>query len=75
MNASRRIDRHQLNKVRSQLCASDSYALFNLLTSEELLDEVEKLLPEHRERLFPPTEVLSMFISQALSEDRSCRRA
>ena len=60
--------------TRSQLCASDSFALFNLLTSEELLDEVEKLLPEHREPLFSPTEVLSMFVSQTLSEDRSCQK-
>ncbi len=33
------------------------------------------MLPEHRERLFPPTETLSMFLGQALSDDRSCRKA
>jgi hypothetical protein len=33
------------------------------------------LLPEHRERKFPPTETLSMFVAQALSADRSCQRA
>jgi hypothetical protein len=38
-----------------------------------LLDEVEKRLPEHRERLFPPTETLAMFVTQALSADRSCQ--
>ena len=52
MNASRRIDRHQHKKARSQLCASNSYALFDLLTGQELLDEVAALLPEHRERLY-----------------------
>ena len=32
-------------------------------------------MPEHRERLFPPTETLSMFLAQALSADRSCQKA
>jgi len=52
---------------------SDVYSFFNLLTGSELLDTVEALLPEHRERLFPPTETLSMFLAQALSQDRSCQ--
>lgn len=39
------------------------YAFFNLLTSPELLDRVKAILPEHRERVFPPTETLSMFLS------------
>jgi hypothetical protein len=39
------------------------------------LDRVEALLPDHRERLFPPTETLSMFVAQALSEDGSCQQA
>ena len=62
----RRVHRHVSN--------ADSYAMFNLLTGPQLLDRVEALLPEHRERLFPPTETLSMFIAQALSEDGSCRQ-
>ena len=36
---------------------------------------MEELLPDHRERLYPPTETLSMFLAQALSEDRSCQKA
>ena len=66
------------NKVtqQSQHCikkycqASSAYRFFNLLTSDQLLETVDSLLPDHRERLFPPTETLSMF----LSEDRSCQR-
>ena len=54
---------------------SDAYRFFNLLTSPELLTPVEALLPEHREQLFPPTETLSLFLAQALSEDRSCQKA
>lgn len=53
----------------------DAYAFFNLLTADESLDQVEALLPAHRERLFPPTETLSMFMAQALSADRSCQKA
>jgi hypothetical protein len=48
--------------------------MFNLLTGPQLLDQVETLLPEHRERLFPPTETLSMFLAQVLSADGSCRQ-
>ena len=40
-----------------------------------MLDRVEALLPVHRERLFPPTETLSMFLAQTLSADGSCRQA
>ena len=65
----------QQQRIHSHVKNSDSYTFFNLLTCPELLDEVESLLPEHRERLFPPTETLSMFLSQALSTDRSCQKA
>ena len=53
---------------------ADSYAMFNLLTAPQLFDHVETLLPAHRERLFPPTETLSMFLAQALSTDGSCQQ-
>ena len=62
-------------RVRKQAHNSDAYAFFNLLTGPELFDQVESLLPQHRERLFPPTETLSMFLAQALSEDGSCQKA
>jgi hypothetical protein len=54
---------------------SDCLSSFNLLTSELLFDEVEKRLPEHRERLFPPTETLAMFVAQKMSTDSSCQNA
>ena len=65
--------KHQHNKVRQHREISSSYRFFNLLTSDALLDKVETLLPEHRERLYPPTETLSMFLAQAMSQDRSCQ--
>jgi len=48
---------------------------FNVLTGPDLLDRTDAYLPAHRERLYPPTVTLSMFMKQALSADRSCQRA
>lgn len=75
MHPNPRVRVQQQQRIRRRADQSDAYSFFNLLTSPELLDRVESLLPEHRERLFPPTETLSMFLSQALSADRSCQRA
>jgi len=75
MHPGQRACIHQQKRVKLHAEASDSYAFFNLLTGPEFLDQVELLLPEHRERLFPPTETLSMFLAQAMSADRSCQSA
>ena len=75
MNPRRQAVIHQQQRARRQASNADAYAFFNLLTSPELFDCVESLLPDHRERLFPPTETLSMFMAQALSADRSCQKA
>ena len=63
----------QQRRVRHHASTADPYKFFNLLTGPDLLDEVEALLPEHRERLFPPTETLSMFLAQAMNADRCCQ--
>lgn len=52
----------------------DSLEYFNLLTSDELAKEVDTLLPTHRERLFPPTQTLSLFLAQVMSPDQSCQQ-
>lgn len=65
--------RTQQKLIQAQRSNNDCYRIFNLLTRADLLDKVEEQLPEHRERLFPPTETLAMFITQALSADRSCQ--
>ena len=75
MHANHNLGASQQRLVRQHVRDSDAYAFFNLLTSEHLLDAVESLLPKHRERQFPPTETLSMFMAQALSADRSCQQA
>ena len=75
MHRSARARTHQRGQVLHYREATDSLAFFNLLTGPELFDSVESLLPAHRERLFPPTETLAMFLSQALNADRSCQAA
>lgn len=74
MHPNRRARAYQQRRVRRHVTNSDCYEFFNLLTGPELLEQVESLLPDHRERLFPPTETLSMFLAQALSADRSCQK-
>ena len=63
----------QQKLIQAQRSNNNCYRIFNLLTSDDLLDKVEEQLPHHRERLFPPTETLAMFITQALISDRSCQ--
>lgn len=75
MHPMRRARARQRCALRRGLRSIDAYAFFDLLTDSSLLDQVEAHLPAHRERLLPPTEVLAMFLAQALSADRSCQQA
>ncbi len=61
--------------IKQQVQECRAVDFFDVLTGPELLEMTDSLLPEHRERLYPPTVALSMFIKQALEEDRSCQRA
>jgi hypothetical protein len=63
------------NCVAQNLHKHNAVDFFNLLTGPQLFELTEAHLPEHRERLYPPTVVLSMFIKQSLEEDGSCQRA
>ena len=72
MSINSKVRHHQQRRLQEYTKNSDAYSFFNQLTSPELLSTTESLLPEHRERLYPPTETLSMFLAQALNEDRSC---
>lgn len=74
MHATYSPARRQQKRIQDRILDSDIYSFFNVLTSRDLLDHVEQHLPEHRERQFPPTETLAMFLSQAFSADRSCQR-
>jgi len=76
MATNNKLVRYKQQRIQSMVNTSDSYRFFNLLTGPEMLSKVEDLLPAaHRERQFPPTETLSMFLAQAMSEDRSCQKA
>ena len=61
--------------IAKQVQAADTHHFFSLLTSPELRDVVEDQLPEHRERHYPPTLTLSMFLGQVMSDDGSCQNA
>lgn len=76
MNRKARSDLDQRrSRIRRQAQASEAVEFFNILTSPELIDTTEALLPEHRERLYPPTVTLSMFMRQTLEADASCQKA
>jgi hypothetical protein len=62
-------------RVQTSTAQPEGDAFYDLLTGPRLLERAESLLPPHRNRLFPPQKVLSMFCAQALSDDRSCQRA
>jgi len=64
--------RQQIQRRARQV---DAVGFFNLLTGPELLEVTEAHLPEHRERLYPPTVALSMFLHQCLDADGSCQKA
>jgi hypothetical protein len=69
-------DLHQRrSKIERRANSTEAVEFFNLLTSAELLETTEALLPEHRERLYPPTVTLSMFMRQVLEADGSCQKA
>lgn len=72
-NVNPKSRRYQQKAVESHAKRQDAMSFFNLLTCPELFETMESLLPEHRERLFPPTEALSMFLAQAMTADRSCQ--
>lgn len=74
MDARRQIALHQ-QRARRHAASTDANTFISLLSRPDLLDCIEDLLPSYRERLFPPTETLSMFMAQALSTDRSCQKA
>ena len=76
MNTNSKLVRYKQQRVQKLIGNSDSYSFFNLLTQSDMLVKVEELHPQvYRERRFPPTETLSMFLAQAMSADRSCQKA
>ena len=76
MNRNARSALHQRRRAIDRRASStQAVEFFNVLTSPQLLDTTEAQLPEHRERLYPPTVTLSMFMRQVLDADGSCQKA
>lgn len=76
MDRNARCRRRQTgNSVQRRARSTQAVEYFNILTSQRLLQTTEAHLPGHRERLYPPTVTLSMFMRQALEEDASCQKA
>jgi hypothetical protein len=65
----------QQRKVRRKAGRLQAVDFFNALTAPALLEVTEAHLPAHRERLYPPTQTLSMFLKQVLEQDGSCQQA
>lgn len=63
----------QGREVRRVAESTNAEAFFDLLTDPALLEFVDSRLPTHRERLYPPTQTLSMFLAQAVSADGGCQ--
>ena len=69
------VSHQQAREIRCRAKQVDSMDFFNLITGPELLETLEALLPEYRERKFPPTVTLAMFLGQVLRADGSCQNA
>lgn len=73
MSHSTRHARQQQHRLAKQVQKVDANHFFNVLTGPQLLQTLEMHLPEHRERRYPPTLTLSMFLGQVMSADSSCQ--
>ncbi|PLC47863.1 IS4 family transposase [Pollutimonas subterranea] len=75
MNRNARSRQQQHRKgIERRVRSTEAVEFFNILTDEALLETVEALSPVHRERLYPPTVTLSMFMQQTLDADGSCQK-
>lgn len=63
--------RHQQHRLSEPARSIHAYDFFNLLTGPDLLDLVDVQLPPRRERLYSPTDTLSLYMAQVLSPDTS----
>lgn len=74
MHCNRRLQRAQRGITRWVREAEPNH-FFNLLTGPKLLTMVEQLLPSHRERRYPPTQTLAMFLAQVTRAKGACQQA
>ncbi|MEJ2418803.1 MAG: hypothetical protein P8Y45_18105 [Exilibacterium sp.] len=62
MESFNRSTAQQQRCIEKQAGNIEANHLFDLLTGPQLLNLVEEQLPEHRERQYPPTVILAMFL-------------
>ena len=63
----------QQHRVQRFAATTDANRFFSRFNAPDLLETLEKLTPNYRERIYTPGETLSMFMTQALKADRSCQ--
>ena len=73
-NVSAQRQQHR-KRIGQQVQRTQAVDFFNILTGPELLAVTEAHQPQYRERTYPPTVTLSMFMRQALDADGSCQKA
>jgi len=70
-----RIQRQEQRRAQKAARDISQRAFAKVLESEEVRKLVGELMPEYRDRVFPPLTTLAMFLKQVLSADRSCINA
>lgn len=71
MNATSKALKHQEKIARKSLASSNT--ITDLINAPEHLPIIQPYLEKSRKRLYSPIETLGMFMTQALSPDRSCQ--
>jgi hypothetical protein len=75
MDRNARSWQHQYRKaIERRARFVEAIEFFNVLASPAMVETVDRLSPPHRERLYPPTVALSMFMQQTLDADGSCQK-
>ena len=65
----------QQTKIKNHAKKITTTDFLELLSNDELRSIVEDNIPEYREQIYTPMQTLSMFLAQALNDDRSCSKA
>ena len=65
----------QQTKIKNHAKNITVIDFLELLSNDELRSIVEDNIPKYREQIYTPTQTLSMFLAQALNDDRSCNKA
>lgn len=53
----------------------ESAQFYNLLRDQDLVEIIQKHVPEYRERIYTPANTVAMFLDQVMSSDKSCQKS